>query len=756
MQRLLRKRRLSYYQRLIITIFFCTCVIGLLLTLGLYSLFSSTMQSEILRVNQAMLTQTKNQADLVYEQVTALGLDLLADSDMLQFMLSAEHDPILEAALMRKLTTASISSANVDSIIVYNGNRSRYLNSRGIQYPPEQDIVDMINGYENDTVYPRFTKIIPRVYTAKNMYGESTNQDERSVLTYLVYPSLKQLMPGRYAIAINVRADFFMESIMDSLQMLNGSATILNGSGQALVSSALGAFGEDLSRLGYVQSILQQDASSGHFFDAVNSARSLVSFLRSDNREGWYFLQVVPVRLLYPGLTGLRNSMVIVFLALLALAALTSFLLTKRLYRPVAKLLQNVAPLNAAEHAGDEFMRIESSYADAQHQMRRMGISLERSSMRVCLHALFIGADLNQPIYQRALDTLSKGGQHFTVVIARIIPDGADDTPAPDVALDAVEAFTLERLRGQGAVYAQRMDARQSALLLCFNAPAEPAVITACLQEVQRQLRESYPAGCLFGVGDSVAMLEEIHESYLHAQSAAQYGYHLLEQSIFWHEALQPLEQAAYSYPVQTEKRLMEAMHLGDVDAIHALLQSLAVSLRDTSYQTARLTVSQIMLALLREYATIEEVFALQNAAVEINRADTLDMAIRMLTQTCERIIRMLLMRRSSRKLDLVDKVRAHMEEHLSHSDYDVSHTAAALSMSAAYLGRRFKAESGASFRAYLLDLRMQRAESLLRETKLPIVDVSAAVGIPNTNYFFLLFKKKYGMTPSDFRRAEG
>ena len=48
----------------------------------------------------------------------------------------------------------------------------------------------------------------------------------------------------------------------------------------------------------------------------------------------------------------------------------------------------------------------------------------------------------------------------------------------------------------------------------------------------------------------------------------------------------------------------------------------------------------------------------------------------------------------------------------------------------------------------------MKKAEQLLRETKLPINQISEAIGIVNTNYFYSIFKKKYGMTPLAYRRT--
>lgn len=74
--------------------------------------------------------------------------------------------------------------------------------------------------------------------------------------------------------------------------------------------------------------------------------------------------------------------------------------------------------------------------------------------------------------------------------------------------------------------------------------------------------------------------------------------------------------------------------------------------------------------------------------------------------------------------------------------------------LSSAYFGKIFATQIGYSFSDYLSNTRMKKAEQLLRETKLPINQISEAIGIMNTNYFYSIFKKKYGMTPLAYRRT--
>lgn len=63
---------------------------------------------------------------------------------------------------------------------------------------------------------------------------------------------------------------------------------------------------------------------------------------------------------------------------------------------------------------------------------------------------------------------------------------------------------------------------------------------------------------------------------------------------------------------------------------------------------------------------------------------------------------------------------------------------------------------AAASFPDYLVALRIERARELLLEREnLSIQEICELVGYSNASYFTTSFKKKYGMTPGQFRRSQ-
>ena len=87
------------------------------------------------------------------------------------------------------------------------------------------------------------------------------------------------------------------------------------------------------------------------------------------------------------------------------------------------------------------------------------------------------------------------------------------------------------------------------------------------------------------------------------------------------------------------------------------------------------------------------------------------------------------------------------------HMPGTIAYYASEIGISENYLSRLVKKSTGRSVGAWIDIVRIQRAKRLLAETREPVIDIAAAVGIDDQSYFSRLFKKETGLTPSAFRK---
>lgn len=77
---------------------------------------------------------------------------------------------------------------------------------------------------------------------------------------------------------------------------------------------------------------------------------------------------------------------------------------------------------------------------------------------------------------------------------------------------------------------------------------------------------------------------------------------------------------------------------------------------------------------------------------------------------------------------------------------------ASSVNLSPSYLCRTFKSQVGTTITNYINELRMQKAKELLLSNACTVKEISIRVGIDDPLYFSRLFKKYYGLPPSEYK----
>ena len=98
------------------------------------------------------------------------------------------------------------------------------------------------------------------------------------------------------------------------------------------------------------------------------------------------------------------------------------------------------------------------------------------------------------------------------------------------------------------------------------------------------------------------------------------------------------------------------------------------------------------------------------------------------------------------------DKILSEINANIANEEFSLRYLANVLSLSTTYLSTLFKQLFGSTFQHYMLTTRMDRAKILLLSTDMKIYEIAAAVGFEDPNYFSASFKKRFQLTPNQFK----
>lgn len=104
------------------------------------------------------------------------------------------------------------------------------------------------------------------------------------------------------------------------------------------------------------------------------------------------------------------------------------------------------------------------------------------------------------------------------------------------------------------------------------------------------------------------------------------------------------------------------------------------------------------------------------------------------------------------RDLDRMKIAMKYIQEHYSEK-ITIAEMADEVGCAPSYFMRIFKKNIGVSFIEYLNDFRIDMGARLLKETSDSIMEIGMQVGFDNLSYFNRSFKKKYLVTPGQFRK---
>lgn len=218
------------------------------------------------------------------------------------------------------------------------------------------------------------------------------------------------------------------------------------------------------------------------------------------------------------------------------------------------------------------------------------------------------------------------------------------------------------------------------------------------------------------------------------------------------------LETLEHNY--QNEKKLMEAISKGKLNKLDIIVSTVlnqGTEERLTDSLRNRKNYLIILNTLLRKSAEFGEVHPFHIHRLSSHFAekieslyslgDSLELQKEMIRKYC-----LLVKEHSLKKYsNLVGRVITLVSYDLS-SDLSLKNISTILNVNASYLSATFKKECGETLTDYVRRKRMENAAYILTHTDKQIQIIADECGIIDLNYFIKLFKRYYGMTPTQYR----
>ena len=104
----------------------------------------------------------------------------------------------------------------------------------------------------------------------------------------------------------------------------------------------------------------------------------------------------------------------------------------------------------------------------------------------------------------------------------------------------------------------------------------------------------------------------------------------------------------------------------------------------------------------------------------------------------------------------LMERIMKCINKNISDSDFNVERLTQEVGISRVQLHRKMKEMTGISTSEFIRNIRLEQAARLLKEQKINVTQVAYTVGFSNLAHFSTIFRKHFGVAPSEYAEREG
>ncbi len=495
--------------------------------------------------------------------------------------------------------------------------------------------------------------------------------------------------------------------------------------------------------------------------------------------NGWHY--VLPTN---PALLSVSWGRVLItflpaFLLLTLVGLFLAWYISRVIYHPIEHLMRIVEPEQKwdEKRPGNEVDFLESAYSFAleeQAQLHGIVSDIAPEILESMLKNLLIGKHLTQERVGEILhgigDPILVRGRFF-VIACQLVPDERRKVEDTEINLYLLAIRNLvNRLSGEGGkIYDIRTDVLTIGLVCCYPEHCSLSYLTQAERKIQHTLQlntQAMPFQLYCARGKIYPDLLDVRYSY--------------------REAMEKVRHQQYFRQTEGEDtRPEESEETGELVMDQALLKARAQDIMDRLVENAPEQAKSLMNRVLSEidrqaqedaeYARLLQM--LQDEMLERVITYPLSKEDQQLLSQCranleshgdhqreplrgafqegaELMFRMVCTYSQKTRYKYIEHAKQYVSDNYMDSNLSLNSVGDYVGISASYLSELWREVTGEKFSVYLGMLRVEKAQQLLKTTKLTTKEIGFRCGFNSLQNFIRVFKKYTGVPPGQFRET--
>ena len=278
------------------------------------------------------------------------------------------------------------------------------------------------------------------------------------------------------------------------------------------------------------------------------------------------------------------------------------------------------------------------------------------------------------------------------------------------------------------------------------------------LGDIKTNVKDFLDLTVSFGIGNRYESILHTHKSYVEALKAVEMKIFSGKDNIIEYSEMQTYEAEGRTYPIEEEREILASIKSCRPDELESRLDEFFTVLNPQDRKKEFVLQAGLALTLSIYHLCIEKNIdngtiadACLSTLQKIHRLDSLELLKSTLLQLVRSVTEKLNSKKTGNKT--IELALKYIEENFAR-DLSLEIVAREVYISPSYLSLLFKQTQGINFIEYIHKLRIEKACELLRDPRVKVGEVAKKVGYSEERYFYQIFKRITGMTPTQFKLA--
>lgn len=743
-RRLFIKFLMSYM--LLITVIFST--------IGVYSYtqIRSTWEAKELEEAESVLRIQKNYVDKQILDISSTFFPIYHNTSLSLVERSSRpyesEDYILFRELSDELSFYSLSNEDFESITLYVKSQELFISNYSVGVKPE-------------VFYNTQFDFESKPYSDwKNEVSDENRM--KLVSDYVIgnananFRLISDMPYGRntndVTLILGIDADFFVGRVLEFAELFGSHLYVINRDGDTLYSNTGDLLNSNLDKEGGYHS---QD---NEFIRITETSETL------DLSYVWY----IPRDVLFEKTQQVKQLIFSLYLLIIVISLLISVFMALKNVDPIRKLVRMINDVqgNADFSGANEYDYLKNAFSNVINQNESLSIEMSNHISRLkesfvlkLLNGIFI-SQREIGVAQKYLSELFSSS-HYVVATLQIQGGGTYDSEV----MSMIQFITMSMIEPKmtSNIYLHKVDFNRIALIICLSGDYERDQIVKMINDISGKLLSETTFSTVWGVGNAYDICDKLCLSYENSckvlDNIDRYGLEKSDHILFYEDL--KIQDEGYYYPAFAEQQIINRVRNGEIDSSKELLEQLFkenfITSKLTDREKSRFinVLSSTFLQLMKSLSPISKLHEdeYEFISLQIRNNPHYSSNLGFFMNIIDLLSEYSVSNNEDKSNEIVERILEEIEENYDDPEFNLGTIANNMNYTENYLSIIFKKHTNEKISQRIEETRMNAALNLVVGSDMLVKDIANNVGYLNLNTFYKAYKRKFGVTPSEYRK---